>query len=504
MLVSLLLLTSLIGDPPAVDTPPAPPSEAAPPAPAAETPPPTPTEEKPAPPAPTTPPAATTPAAPVAPATATAPVPPAPASPAPNPDFSPPGEAPLSFADFSWMPGNAGAAERPVSFGPFTGEVRVDTAFHYDLSNPVDDTISGSSEAFRSGELQLTQLGVGGDFYYKGAMARMMTQFGMYSQTTPRNDPSPARGQWNLADAFRYISEGYGGYHFDVWDGINVQAGIFMSYIGLWSYYNFDNWTYQPSYVSSNTPWFFQGVRAQIFPNKYIKIEPWLINGWQSYGRFNTAPGFGGQVIVRPTDSLNFVFNNYMGTDTLNTPNRWRVHTDDSAMMKFYEDPKSFFSKAAGSLTVDLGCEFGDGTVHCTDQYFAGFMVYGRAWFWQDHIGATVGGGAITNPGRYLVLVPPINGATAFSGAAPFFTANKGDKFDAWDLQVSGDYSPIANVTFRVEYNHRAADVPYFAGHGGVTPLGGNQGAPGSVVTGFTPDLVPTEDRLTAALMVKL
>jgi hypothetical protein len=48
--------------------------------------------------------------------------------------------------------------------------------------------------------------------------------------------------------------------------GMNIDAGIFMSYVGLFSYYNFDNWAYQPSYVSSNTPWFFQGVRIQIFP----------------------------------------------------------------------------------------------------------------------------------------------------------------------------------------------------------------------------------------------
>src|SRR6266481_2042925 len=49
-------------------------------------------------------------------------------------------------------------------------------------------------------------------------------------------------------------------YDFNALHGINVDAGIFMSYIGLFSYYQFDNWAYQPSYVSSNTPWFFNGV----------------------------------------------------------------------------------------------------------------------------------------------------------------------------------------------------------------------------------------------------
>ena len=84
--------------------------------------------------------------------------------------------------------------------------------------------------------------------------------------------------------------------------GLNVDAGIFVSYIGLFSYYNFDNWTYQPSYVSSNTPWFFNGVRLQFFPTDKLKIEPWIVNGWQSYGKFNELPGFGFQVDYRPRE----------------------------------------------------------------------------------------------------------------------------------------------------------------------------------------------------------
>jgi hypothetical protein len=32
----------------------------------------------------------------------------------------------------------------------------------------------------------------------------------------------------------------------DVQHGITVQAGLFLSYIGLFSYYNLGNWSYQP------------------------------------------------------------------------------------------------------------------------------------------------------------------------------------------------------------------------------------------------------------------
>jgi len=98
-----------------------------------------------------------------------------------------------------------------------------------------------------------------------------------------------------------------------------------MSYIGLFSWYNFDNWAYQPSYVSSNTPFYFNGIRTQIFVTEKLKIEPWIINGWQSYGRFNYRPGLGFQILWRPNGWLSLIANGYgVGADTLNTPDRIR------------------------------------------------------------------------------------------------------------------------------------------------------------------------------------
>jgi hypothetical protein len=329
-----------------------------------------------------------------------------------------------------------------------------------------------------------------------------MTQFGMYAQTTPRNDASTARGQWNLDGAYRYVSEAYGGYHWDALHGVNLDAGLFMSYVGLFSYYQFDNWAYQPSYVSSNTPWYFCGVRVQIFPSDRLKIEPWIVNGWQSYGKFNKAPGVGGQVLWRPSGRVSLLANNYWGTDTLGNPGRKRLHTDDSIQLKYLDTPERALSKAALTLTIDAGCEAGGG-VSCGSQLFAGVMAYNRLWFDKDRMAVTVGGGAIDNPGRYLVLLPPINGATASSGT-PYFTANPGDPFKAWDASITLDYMPSQFVTFRIEGNHRSANVPYFSGSGGVTPPGGNTGAPGSTVAGWAPDLRRSETRVTAALLVKL
>jgi len=394
---------------------------------------------------------------------------------------------PFSDHDWTWLNGNPRTETPAFDSKFFTPEIRVDTTYTFDFNRPADHSMGGSTEVFRSQEVQLEDLGVGGNFHYDNVEGRIMTQFGMYSQAIPRNDPSPGNGQYNLADAYRYISEGYGGYHFDVLHGVNVDAGIFMSYIGLFSFYNFDNWAYQPSYVSSNTPWFFNGLRVQIFPTAHLKIEPWFINGWQAYGSANHSPGIGGQIKWTPAGWINVISNNYgVGEDDLFAPGRRRLHTDESIEVKYFDRPENTLDKMAFSLTGDMGCEYGGG-VSChgnskggPKQSFLGYMVYNRFWFHKDLFAMTVGGGKINNPGRYLVLLPPINGETAVTAAtnSPYFTENPGDPFKAWDSSYTFDYMPKQYITFRWEYDYRHASVPYWTGRGGITPPGGNNSFP--------------------------
>ena len=204
----------------------------------------------------------------------------------------------------------------------FTPSIFVDVNYTQSSNNPNDNTVVGSTALARNNEVQLSALHFGGDFNYKGARARFMTQLGTRSQIIPRNDFSPYRGQYQLADAYRYLSEAYAGYHINKWYGINIDAGLFMSYLGLNSFYQAENWEYQASFTSDNTPWFFNGLRVQIFPTKHLKIEPWIINGWQSYGRFNSMPGVGGNITWMPNSKLKLLTNNYYGTDAAGIPKR--------------------------------------------------------------------------------------------------------------------------------------------------------------------------------------
>ncbi len=169
------------------------------------------------------------------------------------------------------------------------------------------------------------------------------------------------------------------------------------------------------------------------------------------------------------------------------------------------------------SLTGDIGFEKGGGvngfkngdSAQGPAQYFLSAMIYNRVWFAKNKFAWTIGGGLMTNPGRYLVLLPTgqasalpdPNNPTQTEGKYPF-TANPGDQFKAWDCSTNFDWMPNQSLLFRVEFVHRHANVPYFAGAGGVTSPNGYTTTP--LPPNWRPDLVNSEDRIIFAVLFRL
>ena len=437
---------------------------------------------------------------------------------------------PFAWGDFTWLNGASRQTKAVLETPYITPEFLVDINYTASQNMPIDNTVVGSTAISRNNELTLAFMGFGGDLEYKHARGRVLTQFGVRSTLVPRDDGSTMHGQFDLQSALRYVSEAYGGYHWDALHGINIDAGIFMSYVGLFSFDNFENWMYLPSYTSDNTPWFFNGLRLQIFPTDRFKIEPWIINGWQTYGKFNEMPGFGAQLLYRPYEWLSLISNDYVGWDTQDAPGRVRFHSDNSVLVRYYEnDAAHFFKRAAFSITGDIGGEQGDGVTpfgghhdstgtgkSCTvpspcEQHFLSWMAYNRFWFFDGLVAFTFGGGMMSNPGRYLVL-PPTGVASPYQPLsiqgidynAPGFQAfslNPGTQFNAFDWEYGFQFMPTEQTTWDIEYNHRQADQNYFAGHGGVTSPDGYTTTP--VPTGWRPDLVKSDSRVVAAFLLR-
>jgi hypothetical protein len=440
-------------------------------------------------------------------------------APAPAEDAKP--SEPFAFGDFTWLNGNNRQTKALLDTPYFTGSFLLDVNYTASQNNPIDHTVVGSTALSRNNELTVAFVGFGGDFHYEHVRARLMTQFGVRSTLVPRNDLSADRGGFDLQTAMRYLSEAYGGYHFDALHGINLDAGIFMSYVGLFSYDNFENWMYLPSFTSDNTPWFFNGLRLQVFTSDKLKIEPWVINGWQTYGKFNEMPGFGAQILYRPTENISILSNDYVGWDTQDHPGRFRFHTDNSVQYREYENKSSkILNRAAFSITGDIGGETGDGvtpfggsgtegncsTAHPCTQNFLSAMAYHRLWFFGGKLAWTVGGGLMHNPGRYLVLAPPGNASSVpqpLNVAPPTdpYDVNPGSHFDAFDYETGFQLMPDEHETWVLEFNHRQTAEPFFAGHGGVTSPDGYTTT--TTPAGWRPDLVKTDNRIIAALLVR-
>jgi hypothetical protein len=429
-----------------------------------------------------------------------------------------PEKIPLDGMDMTWLNGSDRRSAPTLAGKYFVPTVMLDGNFTHSFADPIDNTVVGSTALTRNNEMQVSGAYIGGDFFYENARAHIVTQFGTRSQVVPRNDYSPYKGQYKLADVYRYLAEANAGYHFKKWYGINVDFGMFMSYIGLNSYYQVENWEYQASFTSDNTPWFFNGMRIQIHPTKKLKIEPWIINGWQSYGMFNKQPGIGGNITWCPNENVKLLTNNYYGADAALIPKRKRFHSDNSFLLRYFNNSKSKgISKAAFSLTADLGFEKGGGVngFNNTDsaagpaQYFASLMFYNRIWFAKNKLAWTFGGGYMNNPGRYLVLYPtgqasPLPNAanpTTTEGAYPY-SANPGDVFEGFDYSTNIDWLPNEHICFRFEYVHRHVNAPYFAGHGGVTSQTGYNTTP--IDPNWRPDLVKFEDRIIFAVLFRL
>ncbi len=442
------------------------------------------------------------------------------------PEPSAPGE-PYAWGDFTWLNGNSRQTHKIIDTKYFTPQFDCDLNFTYSFNEPIDHTLVGSTATFRHNELELSFIGIGGDFHVGHARGRLYFQFGERAVAIPRNDITPLRGQYDLTTALRYLSEAYAGWHFDKLHGINVDVGEFFSYVGLFSYMQFENWGYQASYTSDNTPWFFVGNRTQIYPTEKLKIEIWIINGWQSYGKFNELPGVGFQIDYRPREWAKLVLSAYTGTDTQDAPGRVRFHTDNSLLIRYYNRPQSSgLSRVASSLTVDLGFEQGDGVAgfggkhtsdptQCTpaspcEQNFQSSMLYFNFWWSKNRFSTLLGGGFMRNPGRYLVLAP----TGVASPGQPFgFSTSPGSTFFGWDTSQNISRYPSETVTVRLEYSIHHSDDPYYAGPGGVTgPDGykcGGLGDPdGRIFTcappGWRPDLVKNEDKLILAFIFRI
>ena len=74
---------------------------------------------------------------------------------------------PFAYADWTWLNGNPRNKDVVWDSKFFTPEIRFDTNYVMDFNHPRDDTMGGSTEIFRSNEIQVEQISFGGNFHWQ-------------------------------------------------------------------------------------------------------------------------------------------------------------------------------------------------------------------------------------------------------------------------------------------------------------------------------------------------
>ena len=441
-------------------------------------------------------------------------------------------KVPFDGMDLSWVNGQNRQQNFPLQFKDKDGETVVtatsflDANFNYNFARPIDHTQTISAVMGRTNEFSLALASIGIESNYKNIIGRLWLQTGAMLNVIQETDGSVLRGRNTgttigangantgtgiTTNNLKYIREAAAGYHFNVAYGLNVEAGIFMSYIGLESYVTQENWSYQRSLVCDFTPFYFQGARVQFYPSKKFKTELWIMNGWQTYNTFNKRPAFGNSNYYRPSENLQLVANFYYGNDSRPDatslaggpaayPNVNRFHHDNSIVARYYhkdkKGPLHGITQAAFSLNSHYGFQSGTDVagndVKARDNYMVGTSFANRIWFAKNKMAFTARAGFVKNPSRYLSFNPSVVG----------FTDPDASKLTAKEVTGTFDIMPSDFVTFRVEYLHRSANVPYFAGPGGTTSPSGYADQP--LPANYVPDLRDYENRVIFAVNFRL
>jgi len=427
-----------------------------------------------------------------------------------------PAKIPFDGMDLTWINGQNRQKNFPLTLTDkkgetiLTGVAYMDSYFNYNFADPIDNTQTISSSIGRHKEATINLASIGVESNYKNAIGRLWLQYGAMQHIVQELDGSVGRGRNTGTGNLKFIREAAAGYHFNKWHGINLEMGIFMSYIGLESYMLQENWSYQRSMVCDFTPFYFQGIRLQMHPSRKVKTEIWVLNGWQTYNSFSKSPGLGSSTYWRPNENLQLVANFYLGRDTYNPDtlgnqsNRIRFHHDNSIVGRYFKNPESKgISQAAVSINTHYGFQKGTDagdSITSKEHFMYGTSIANRIWFNKNKLALTLRGDYVSNGGNYLAFSPSPVSPNGYTDA---FATDQYKPIEIFQAAATFDVMPNDHVTFRFEYGYRSANIPYFTGHDGTTAPSGWANGPTTTMP-WTPKLEKIENRFTVAVNFRL
>jgi hypothetical protein len=263
-------------------------------------------------------------------------------------------EPPFADKDFSWLNGSNRQPDSLLHVGPTILSLYVDVFYAFQFNRPIDHTIFPTTVAPRFNEIGLNLASIGIelppnaiDTRGGGPIGQFSLQYGDFVQAVSGQDTTVTRGFFLANEALQAVRTASAGWHFHVLHGINLEFGVFPSYMGMESYLPQENWNYTHPFVSDFTPYYFYGGRAQMYLTSDVKLELWVVNGWQTYGQWQEAKSGGYLLNWRPDER--FVVANiiYIGQTEPTDSGAIRYYTDNYAQFQYFKNPNGFFASSA-------------------------------------------------------------------------------------------------------------------------------------------------------------
>jgi len=224
-----------------------------------------------------------------------------------------------------------------VTFGAF-----IDAYYAYDFERPITRDRAYTTQPARHNEFNINLAFVEARISGERVRGRLALQTG----TSVYLNYAAEASNRELA---QLLQEGVAG--FRLADNLWIDAGIYLSHIGLEAWISRDNWTYTRSLCSDFSPYYQTGVKATWRTSPKLTLQLHILNGWQNIAETNDDKALGLQAAFTPSEKFSLTYSNFLGNEQSDSlASRTRFFND--VVLKFFLSP-SF--QIAG--VFDLGLE---------------------------------------------------------------------------------------------------------------------------------------------------
>lgn len=196
-------------------------------------------------------------------------------------------------------------ADFPISGdSPLKGEAFVDLYLGYNPQSAPQRTRDYVTQAIRSEEPALNLASFGVSFEQEAFRSQLTVQAGTAVDANYNSEPDYG---------VRYLQQANAGVRLG--ENLWIDAGIFLSHIGLESWESDKNLVYTRALASDFSPYYQSGARVTWEPTPELSLQLLYLNGWQNISDFSGRNAVGTQLRYELGDATYVAWNTFLGRE---------------------------------------------------------------------------------------------------------------------------------------------------------------------------------------------